>query len=233
MTKDLSRRILLGAIMSALATPLLAHNPGENLDQHMFEKENYFQIIDEAQAPSFELQDADGNLVRLSDFEDKVVVMNFVYATCPDVCPLHSQKMAAIQSMINSSAMKDMVQFITVTTDPVNDTPDVMKDYPGWHGLDPHNWTFLTTRPGQAEDATRQLADEYRVHFGVDPQSGTQLHGAVMHVIDIGGRFAAKFHGMEFKNTNAVLYVNGLINNAQHRDDDQGGFWSRLGTMLQ
>ena len=82
------------------------------------------------------------------------------------------------------------------------------------HGLDPHNWTFLTTRKGQAEDATRKLSEEYNVRF--EPlEGGQQMHGVVTHVIDRGGRFAAKFHGLKFDPLNLVMYVNGLTNNAK------------------
>lgn len=40
------------------------------------------------------------------------------------------------------------------------------------------------------------------------------MHGVVTHVIDRGGRLAAKFHGLRFEPVNMVLYLNGLINNA-------------------
>lgn len=42
------------------------------------------------------------------------------------------------------------------------------------------------------------------------------MHGTVTQVVDIGGRFAAKCHGMGFENVNLVLYVSELINNAQY-----------------
>ena len=94
----------------------------------MAEKEEAFQRVGEAEAPSFELQDPDGEPVNLSDFEDKVVVLHFVDATCSGVCPPIAAKIAAIQSSLNSSPMESMVQFVSVTTDPADDNPDVMRD---------------------------------------------------------------------------------------------------------
>lgn len=220
---QLKRRAALAVFAGALALPALAGHPGEDLDARMTEKEKYFQAIDEP-APGFALADADGNPVRLSEFADKVVVLHFIYASCPDVCPLHAQKIAEIQGMINDSAMKDMVQFVSITTDPKNDTADVLREYGTWHGLDPANWVFLTTQAGQPEDATRALARDYGLEFTMTADSDAQLHGVVTHVIDRGGRLAAKFHGMKFENLNAVLYINGLLNNAQHADKDRGWF---------
>ena len=134
----------------------------------MFEMEPYFQAIDAAQAADFELQDSEGYPVRLSDFSDKVVILHFIYANCLDICPLHAEKIAAVQASINDGPMKDLVQFISITTDPVNDTPDVLRDYADQHGLDPSNWVILTKRPDQSDDATRLLARKYGLEFTID-----------------------------------------------------------------
>jgi hypothetical protein len=50
------------------------------------------------------------------------------------------------------------------------------------------------------------LSEAYNVRF--EPlEDGQQMHGAVTHVIDRGGRFAAKFHGLRFDPLNMVLYI--------------------------
>jgi len=200
--------VLIGALTFSLSA--LAHHPGADLDKVMGSKEQFFQAID-SPAPPFDLADADGTKVTLSDFADRIVVLNFIFAGCTDVCPLHSALIADVQSKVNATPMKDMVQFITVTTDPEIDTADVLKSYGEAHGLDPQNWMFLTRRPGDPEDATRTLSDTYDVKF--QPlDDGQQMHGVVTHVIDRDGRFAAKFHGLRFEPLNLVLYINGLTN---------------------
>ena len=200
--------VLIGALTFSLSA--LAHHPGADLDKVMGSKEQFFQAIDRP-APPFDLADADGTKVTLSDFADRIVVLNFIFAGCTDVCPLHSALIADVQSKINATPMKDMVQFITVTTDPEIDTADVLKSYGEAHGFDPQNWMFLTRRPGDPEDATRTLSDTYDVKF--QPlDDGQQMHGVVTHVIDHDGRFAAKFHGLRFEPLNLVLYINGLTN---------------------
>ena len=222
MMIEATRRAVLAAIAASLAMPAFADHPGENLDKVLLKQEKYFQTIDNPAAPKFRLADAEGNLVRLSDFADKVVVLNFVYASCPDICPLHAEKIASIQQKVNSSAMKTMVQFISITTDPLNDTAEVLSDYGKTHGLDNSNWMILTKTADQPFDATRQLAKLYGVEFTMSADSDMQMHGAVTHVIDRGGRFAAKFHGLRFSDVNAVLYVNGLTNRLRSPEADRG-----------
>jgi protein SCO1 len=223
----LTRRSVLAMLAATIATGAFADHPGEKLDSRMMGMEDYFQIIDAPSAPDFELHDAAGNLVRLSDYSDKVVVLSFVFASCPDICPLHSQKIAAIQSTSNDGPMKDLVQFISITTDPVNDTPDILRGYADVHGLDPVNWIMLTKTPDQPDDATRQLARDYGLEFTMTADSDMMMHAAVTHVVDIGGRFAGKFHGMTFDNVNLILYVSELINNAQQKDR-KPGWWDWL-----
>ena len=200
------------SVVLASAAPATAHHPGADLDRVMGSKEKYFQLIDRP-APAFELRGADGKAVTLAGFSDKVVVLHFVYAGCPDVCPLHAEKLADVQAKINLSPMKDVVEFVTVTTDPEKDTAEVLADYGPAHGFDPANWTFLTTLPSQAEDSTGALAKTFG-HSFIEGEDGYQTHGVVTHVIDRGGRWAANFHGLRFESVNMVLYINGLINNA-------------------
>ncbi|WP_149758649.1 SCO family protein [Roseivivax sediminis] len=232
MLKQTSRRLVLAGALAMAAWPALANHPGENLDERMLEMEKYFQPIEGEQAPGFKLQDAEGRPVGLSELQDKVVVLHFIYASCPDVCPLHADKIATIQESINASPMGDMVEFVSITTDPANDTPNILRDYAGWHDLDTANWTFLTTRPDQPEDTTRALASDYGVEFTMSAESDAMMHAPVTFVIDRGGRLAAKFHGMEFQNANLVLYVSGLINNAQHRHEEEG-WWHTLTNVFR
>lgn len=211
----------------ALATPAAAHHPGDDLDDVMGSKEAYFQAIDKP-APHFTLRDAHGQAITLDAFSSKVVILHFVYAGCPDVCPLHAEKIARVQEMINRTPMKDMVRFISITTDPVNDTPEVLKAYGPSRGLDPTNWTFLTTRPEQSEEATRILAEAFGHRF-TKTGDGYQTHGVVTHIIDRQGRWAANFYGLKFQPVNLVLYVNGLTNKAPPPPvTPKPAWWERL-----
>ncbi|MEH6527946.1 MAG: SCO family protein [Sneathiella sp.] len=199
--------VLLYSLVFAVTAS--ANHPGSNLDDVISEKEAYFQAINEPAAPPFELVNAKGELKRLLDYNEKIVVLNFVFSNCAGVCPLHSARIADIQEKINVTPMRDMVQFISITTDPVNDVGSALEAYGETHGLDPVNWVFLTKKPSDPDDFTRKLAAEYGVKFQPE-ETGQQMHGVVTFIIDRDGRFAGKFHGLKFKSINLVLYLNGL-----------------------
>jgi len=215
---------VLAAVLTVVLAiaPAQAHHPGAELDKVMGDKEKFFEQTDR-QAPAFELMNRDGEVVSLSDYADKILVVHFVYTSCPDVCPLHAEKIQEIQTMINASPMKEIVQFVTITTDPKTDTPEVLHTYGENHGLDPANWTFMTAAPEQAEDTTRQLAETFGHKF-VKSDDGYQTHGVVTHVIDRGSRWAGNFHGLRFNSVNMVLYINGLINKPPEAKTDRGWF---------
>lgn len=214
-------------VSAAFVPPAAAHHPGADLDKVMGSKERYFQTIDKP-APPFGLVDTGAKAVALSDYSEKVVILHFVYARCPDICPLHTTKLAEIQRTIDRTPMKDRVRFIGITTDPANDTPDLLKAYGFSRGLDPENAALLTTRSGQGEGATRTLAEAYGHKF-VESGEGYQTHSIVTHIIDRNGRWAANFHGLKFEPVNMVLYVNGLLNNAHSPGKKpEPGWWEKI-----
>ena len=213
--------LVTAAVMSAEAHSL------KDVESRLSEREKYFQPIDE-DAPGFELEDADGRKVRLADLRDKVVVLHFIYTNCPDVCPLHAERIAEIQETVNQTMMKDLVQFISVTTDPKNDTAEVMRGYGPVHGLDPANWMFLRSGTAKPEDTTRKLAEQYGHKFTkVDERY--QIHGLVIHVIDHEGRWRANFHGLKFQPTNLVVFIAALVNDVHNaQGHSERSFWERI-----
>jgi protein SCO1/2 len=221
-------RVLAWALIfvAALTAAARAHSL-KDLETMLGDREKYFQAIDKP-APDFALQDADGKPVGPSELRGKVIVLHFIYAGCPDVCPLHADKIAEVQAMINQTPMKEQVRFVTITSDPKNDTPEVLRAYGGQHGLDPVNWVFLTARQDQPENATRKLAEQFGHKF-TKAEGGYQVHGIVTHVIDRDGRWRANFHGLKFEPTNLVVFVNALVNDVHKpHPEPEHGFWERL-----
>lgn len=215
----------------ALAPPVASAHSLKDVQQDLFDTEKYFQIKDET-APEFVLQDAAGNPVDLKGLRGKVVVLHFIYAGCPDVCPMHADRIGEIQEMINETPMKDRVQFVTITTDPVRDMPEVLEGYGPVHGLDPAtNWVFLTSGPGRPEDTTRKLAEKFGHKFIVT-EDGYQVHSVVTHIIDQNGQWVANFHGLGFEPTNMVLFINSLTNANVPHHEEPASLWERLRSLL-
>lgn len=218
--------ILAFATVATLASAARAHSL-EELQAKLLDEERYFQPVDKP-APGFTLRNADGKVFRLADFRGKVVVLQFIYASCPDVCPLHADRIAEIQRMVNRTPMKRMVQFISISTDPEHDTAEILRGYGPVHGLDDANWVFLTTLPDQPTDLTRKLVEAYGHKF-IRAENGELAHGVITHVIDKEGRWRANFYGLDFASVNLVQFVNALTNDIERPHHQAAkSFWSRL-----
>jgi protein SCO1 len=81
-----------------------------------------------------------------------ITLLGFIYTTCadPDGCPLAYRVFDALQEEIaGNPRLQGKVRFVTLSFDPIRDTPEVMRDYAGSRAVDKGaglRWYFLTTR---------------------------------------------------------------------------------------
>lgn len=200
-----------GLALAAVASPLAAHSL-KDLESDLHREERYAQFVD-APAADFRLTDLAGRRVSLSDLKGRVVVLNFIYSRCSDVCPLHMNLIARLQSMVNAAHMAERVWFITIATDTedAKATREIMATYAETYGLDTRNWRFLYRADTAPADTTQRVAEAYGLKF-TPAGAGVQMHGVVTHVIDQAERLRARFHGLKFEPVYLVSYVNALVN---------------------
>jgi protein SCO1 len=97
--------------------------------------------------PNVELVTQEGKTVRFYDdlLKGKSVAINLIFTECRDVCPVETAKMRALQKILGARVGKDIF-FYSISVDPKNDTPKVLKAYAEKFGVDP-GWLFLTGKP--------------------------------------------------------------------------------------
>lgn len=85
-----------------------------------------------------------GNTVRFYDdlLKDRVVVLNSFFASCKEVCSPMTHNLAKVQQQLADKSMSN-VHLVSVSVDPVNDTPEVLRGYASRHSVRP-GWTFVT-----------------------------------------------------------------------------------------
>src|SRR5204863_7632173 len=129
----------LGALSFALASGARAGEPAVSANPTL-------SVI--ARAPPFTLRDTSGRAVRLSDYRGQVVLMAFIFTTCPGVCPLISSQMSALQAGLKSEGLfPGRAKLISVTVDPKTDTAEVLSRYAKMFKADLAGWTFLREEP--------------------------------------------------------------------------------------
>lgn len=117
--------------------------------------------------PNVELITQDGRKVRFYDdvIKGKVVAINFIFTSCPDVCPLDTAALRRVQKLVGPRMGKD-VFFYSISIDPKNDTPAALKQYMTKFDVGP-GWTFLTGRPADIALIQRK--------FGIRPTANGML----------------------------------------------------------
>lgn len=106
------------------------------------------------------LTNQDGQEMRLySDLiKDKIVVIDVMFTSCTGACPIMSSTFAKIQDRVGDRLGKD-VHLISISVDPVNDTPAKLKEYAERFAARP-GWYFLTG-PKENVDAALHKLGQY------------------------------------------------------------------------
>ncbi len=138
-------------------------------------------------APDFSLRGSDGTELKLSRFRGKLVVLEFGYTFCPDVCPVSLAMLAEARKKLGAQAAD--VQVIYVTVDPERDTAEHMRKFLA--AFDP---TFIgaTGTPAQLEKvrkdygitATKKMMDGSKTAYTVH-------HSSYLYFVDSKGSLRA------------------------------------------
>ena len=64
---------------------------------------------------------------------DHIVVMDFVYTTCTTICPVLSALFNQVQTKLGSHVVGSEVRLISMSVDPIRDTPQRLKAYSAKH----------------------------------------------------------------------------------------------------
>ena len=141
-------------------------------------------------APRFTLTDQAGRPFASGAQRGRVLLVNFIYTSCRDACPLLTAKLALIRRRL---AGMEGVRLVSITVDPLRDTPTVLARYAEAFGARPEGWVFLS---GKATEVGAVLEA-----FGVTvrPGPGGSLdHTVVTVLVDRQGRRRFSYFGPDF-----------------------------------
>jgi len=147
--------------------------------------------------PTTAFVDQDGRKRHVTDFKGSPLVITFIYTKCPlpTFCPLMDRHFAAMQQTFRDDPALSRVRLITVSFDPVTDTPPVLKAHAKTLNADLAHWTFLT--------GDRDEIDRFAQRFGVsvsralnDPRDIT--HNLRTAIVDADGRLVKVYTGNDW-----------------------------------
>ena len=124
----------------------------------------------------------------LSDYKGKVVLLNFGYTSCPDICPMVLNRMAAVMNELEDERNK--VQPMFITFDPKRDTIERLQQYLKYFGDDFVGFTGSETQ-------LAAVAKQYGV-IAIAQKSDSAVgtlytHSDYIYLLDQQGRVRALF----------------------------------------
>jgi protein SCO1/2 len=113
--------------------------------------------IQQLHLPNIPLITHEGKEVRFYDdlVKDKVVMLNFFYALCGDVCPAVTANLAEVQKLLGDQVGRDIFMY-SLTLRPEADDVLAIQNYRDTFGAGP-GWTFLTGKPDDMEKLRRGI----------------------------------------------------------------------------
>lgn len=152
-------------------------------------------------APKFELTNQDNKKISNADYKGKVYVLEFFFSTCPSICPVMNKHMMEIQT-----AFLDKTDFgiASITINPENDTPEVLKKHAAQLGVTSPNWHFLT---GDKAYIYKIANNGFNIFAGENKAvEGGFEHSGLFALIDKNGNIRSRRdeHG------NPIMYYDGL-----------------------
>jgi protein SCO1/2 len=102
----------------------------------------------------------DGKTLRFYDdlIKGKIVVVNFVFTSCSDLCPIETARLAVVKDKLGDAVGRDIF-FISMSVDPEHDTPEMLKAFADAFGASAPGWQFLTGRPDQIKAINAKFGD--------------------------------------------------------------------------
>jgi protein SCO1/2 len=157
-----------------------------------------FELLKEGElVPPTPFIDQDGKPITFEAFRGSAVIATFIYTSCPMpmFCPLMDRHFAAIQEKVNQQHRGLNVRLVSISFDPITDTPPVLKKHAEKNNADPRIWSFLT--------GDRDEVDKFAMRFGVSVSRDLKdplniAHNLRTAIIDREGRLVKVFTGNEW-----------------------------------
>jgi protein SCO1/2 len=153
----------------------------------------------------FHLSSTLGKSASLSNWKGKLVLLNFGFTSCPDVCPMVLSKLALVQKELDSKGEKIQVLFVTV--DPERDTLKKMNDYLAFY-----HPAFVGMR-NESEDMTKALMKKYgaALESTLGKEGSKEIfHSDYVYLIDQDG-YVAGFYDVKASYKELLVKVKKLL----------------------
>lgn len=167
-----------------------------------YRMENGISIADTVQhtIPPFSFIDQDGQTVTEKTVEGKIYVADFIFTTCPSICPVMTKNLKKVQDVFGEN---ENVMILSHSIDPEYDQPAVLKKYAEEKGADTRFWKFLT---GDRDTIYEICEKSYMAFAKTDKEApGGYIHSGFFVLIDKDRHIRGAYDGTEEGKTEMLI----------------------------
>jgi len=154
----------------------------------------------------------DGRAVDFNSIRgNRVMAVTFIYTKCPipTFCPAMDRQFAEAQALIKDKGLEGKAALLSISFDPKNDTPAVLKQHAKKLGADPAVWTFAT---GDREEIDRFASSLLLTLVRGEAANPDEIgHTLRTTVVDRSGRITKSYSGADWTPTELVAELERLL----------------------
>ena len=102
--------------------------------------------------PDFSFINQEGKTITQKDFEGKIYIADFFFATCPTICPKMSTQLQRVQKEF---AAQRELKIISHTVNPEKDSVQALAQYAKQFMVNPRKWNLVTGNKKEIYDLAR------------------------------------------------------------------------------
>lgn len=162
-----------------------------------------------AKVPEFRLTSENNQPFGSQDLKGRVYLANFVFSSCPTVCPKMLKDLEVIQKRVRGTGKK--VAIVTFTVDPERDKPHVLFDLARKHKASPFTWTFLTSE--DKDGLFKLYKDGFKVAADQNPTNLYDIAHSQKIVLVDGDNQIRGYYAFDKDSVNQLMIDVGLLIN--------------------
>lgn len=129
--------------------------------------------------PDVDLQSTRFDNLSLADYQQQVIVVDFIYTQCPSICQAMGAEFRSLQSEFKSRGLAEDVQLLSLTFDSRNDGIKQLTEYLNRFSASETQWAAARFRE---ESELQGVLDDLGVVVIPDPDFG-YIHNAAVYLV--------------------------------------------------
>lgn len=197
------RRIFIAACASALAVTASLLLAWYAVHWKLEQKFHGQALVPPKEAFDFHLVDQDGKPFHLGQLSGKIVLFDFGFTHCPNVCPTTLSYLAKVHRALPVQD-RGKVQILFISVDPQRDRPEVLKNYVPY--FDP-SIVGLTGTDDEIAETAKAYGSAYEIvrNPGDNPDVYSVKHSTYTYLITADGKWKLLYGVDQLQDTEKIV----------------------------